>query len=61
METLKEIEINSLKNRYENEAINQIQNLKRSQYGNNELQELNINKLKAEVEEKDFQIENLRR
>lgn len=30
--------MNQLKNKYENEAMNQIQNLKRSQYGNNELQ-----------------------
>lgn len=50
-----------MKNKYENEAINQIQNLKRSQYGNNELQELNINKLRSEIEEKNFEIENLRR
>ena len=60
-ETLKEIEINALRNRYENEAMNQIQNLKRSQYGNTELQELNIRKLKDTIEEKNFEIENLRR
>lgn len=35
--------------------------MKRSQYGNNELQELNINKLRSEIEEKNFEIENLRR
>lgn len=61
METLKQIEIGQLKNRYENEAMNQIQNLKRSQYGNNELQELNIKKLKSEVEMRENEIENLRR
>ena len=41
--------------------MNQIQNLKRSQYGNHELQELNIRKLKDQLEEKEFEIENLRR
>lgn len=41
--------------------MNQIQNLKRSQYGNNQLQELNIRKLKDTIEEKNFEIENLRR
>lgn len=61
LENLKQIEINQLKNKYENEAMNQIQNLKRSQYGNNELQELNIKKLKDTVEERDFEIENLKR
>lgn len=61
LETLKQIEIGQLKNRYENEAMNQIQNLKRSQYGNNELQELNIKKLKSEVEMRENEIENLRR
>ena len=34
--------------------MNQIQNLKRSQYGNTELQQLNIRKLKDTIEEKDF-------
>jgi len=38
VEKLKQIEISTLKNRYESEALNQIQNLKRSQYGNTELQ-----------------------
>ena len=61
LESLKEIEINQLKNKYENEAMNQIQNLKRSQYGNNELQELNIKKLKDTIEEREFEIENLKR
>ena len=61
LENLKQIELNQIKNKYENEAMNQIQNLKRSQYGNNELQELNIKKLKDTVEEKDFEIENLKR
>ena len=55
---MRKIEITALKNRYENEAINQIQNLKRSQYGNNEIQELNIRKLKDIIEEKNFEIEN---
>ena len=41
--------------------MNQIQNWKRSQYGNNELQELNIKKLKSEVEMRENEIENLRR
>lgn len=58
---MKQIEIGQLKNRYENEAMNQIQNLKRSQYGNNELQELNIKKLKSEVEMRENEIENIRR
>lgn len=35
--------------------MNQIQNLKRSQYGNTELQELNIRKLKDMIEEKEFE------
>lgn len=33
-ENLREIEINTLKNKYENESMAQIQNLKRSQYEN---------------------------
>lgn len=61
LESLKQIEINQIKNKYENEAMNQIQNLKRSQYGNNELQELNIKKLKDTIDEKDFEVENLKR
>lgn len=61
LENLKQIEINQLKNRYENDTMNQIQNLKRSQYGNHELQELNIKKLKGEIEMKENEIENLRR
>ena len=52
MENLKAMEINALRNKCENEAMAQIQNLKRSQYGNQELQELNIRKLKDQVEEK---------
>ena len=36
--------------------MSQIQNLKRSQYGNNELQELNIRKLKDQLEEREFDI-----
>ena len=58
---MKTIEINALKNRCESEAMNQVQALKRSQYGNQELQELNIRKLKDTVEEKEFEIENIRR
>jgi len=50
MENMKQIELSQLKNKYENEAMNQIQNLKRSQYGNTELQELNIRKLKDIIE-----------
>jgi len=41
--------------------LNQIQTLKRSQFGNNELQELNIRKLKDQIEEKNFELENMRR
>ena len=44
------------KNKFENETINQIQSLKRSQYGNNEVQELNMRKLKDTVKEKEFEI-----
>ena len=58
---MKQIEISQLKNKYENEAMNQIQTLKRSQFGNNEIQELNIRKLKDEIEEKNFELENMRR
>ena len=61
MENMKQIEISQLKNKYENEALNQIQTLKRSQFGNNELQELNIRKLKDQMEEKNFELENMRR
>lgn len=61
LENLKQIEINQIKNKYENEAMNQIQNLKRSQYGNTELQELNIKRLKDTVEEKEFEIDNIKR
>lgn len=61
LENLKQIEINQIKNRYESETMNQIQNLKRSQYGNHELQELNIKKLRSEIEVKENEIENLRR
>jgi hypothetical protein len=38
-----------LKNQYESESIAQIQNLRRSQHGNNEIQELNIRKLKETI------------
>lgn len=50
-----------LKNQYESESIAQIQNLRRSQNGNTEIQELNIRKLKDTIEEKNFEIENLTR
>ena len=60
-EALKQVELSQLRNKYESEAMSQIQNLKRSQYGNNELQELNIRKLKDQLEEREFDIENLRR
>lgn len=55
------IEIHRIKNQYESEAMSQIQNLRRSQHGNNEIQELNIRKLKDEIEDKNYEIENLRR
>lgn len=61
VENLKQIEINQVRARYESETLNQIQNLKRSQYGNNELQELNIKKLRGEIEMKENEIENMRR
>lgn len=61
LESLKQIEIGQLKNRLESETLNQIQNLKRSQYGNHELQELNLKKLRGELEVKEHETENLRR
>lgn len=60
-DNLKKLEIHRLKNQYESESIAQIQNLRRSQNGNNEIQELNIRKLRDEIEEKNFEIENLNR
>ena len=39
----------------------QIQNLKRSQYGNQEIQELNIRSLKDQIEKKNFEIEDIKR
>ena len=45
-----------MRNQYESESIAQIQNLRRSQNGNNEIQELNIRKLKDTIDEKDFEI-----
>ena len=60
-EAMKQVELAQVRNKYESEAMNQIQNLKRSQYGNNEIQELNIRKLKDELEERQFEIENLKR
>ena len=58
---MKKLEIHKLKNQYESESIAQIQNLRRSQNGNNEIQELNIRKLKDVIDEKGFEIENLNR
>lgn len=58
---MKKLEIHKLKNQYESESIAQIQNLRRSQNGNNEIQELNIKKLKDVIDEKGFEIENLNR
>lgn len=60
-ENLKKLEIHRLRNQYESESIAQIQNLRRSQNGNNEIQELNIRKLKDTIDEKDFEIQNLNR
>lgn len=42
IEKLKKIEIDGIRSKYEAEAIQQIQNLRRSQQGNNELLELSI-------------------
>lgn len=58
---MKKLEMHRLKNQYESESIAQIQNLRRSQNGNTEIQELNIRKLKDTIEEKNFEIENLTR
>lgn len=60
-DNLKKLEMHRLKNQYESESIAQIQNLRRSQNGNTEIQELNIRKLKDTIEEKNFEIENLTR
>jgi hypothetical protein len=60
-DNLKKLEMHRLKNQYESESIAQIQNLRRSQNGNSEIQELNIRKLKDTIEEKSFEIENLAR
>jgi uncharacterized protein YjiS (DUF1127 family) len=49
MDKLKKIEIDGIKSKYEAETIQQIQNLRRSQQGNNELLELNIRNLKDTV------------
>ena len=61
MENLKQIEITSLRNKCENEAMAQIQNLKRSQYGNQEIHELNIRSLKDQIGKKNFEIEDIKR
>jgi hypothetical protein len=55
-DNLKKLEIHKLRNQYESESIAQIQNLRRSQNGNNEIQELNIRKLKDAIDEKSFEI-----
>ena len=47
MGKLKRIEIDGIKSKHESEAIQQIQNLRRSQQGNNELLELNIRNLRG--------------
>lgn len=49
IEKLKKIEIDGIRSKYEAEAIQQIQNLRRSQQGNNELLELNIRNLKDTI------------
>lgn len=46
IETAKNMEIQRLKNDYEQNSYTQIQNLKRSQHGNNEMYELQIRKLR---------------
>lgn len=61
MEKLKQIEVDALKNKYEVEALNHIQNLKRSQQGNNELYEIKIQKLKEGLDEKHFELETQRK
>ena len=48
-EKLKKIEIDGIRSRAEAEAIQQIQNLRRSQQGNNEILELSIRNLKDTV------------
>jgi hypothetical protein len=60
-DNLKKLEMHRLKNQYESESIAQIQNLRRSQNGNSEIQELNIRKLKDVIDEKNFEIENINR
>lgn len=60
-EAMRQLEISALRNKLEAEALSQIQSLKRSQYGNAELQELSLKKLRGEVEAKEFEMENLRR
>lgn len=61
MDKLKRIEIDGIKSKYEAEAIQQIQNLRRSQQGNSELLELNIRNLKDTIEEKNLEIERLKK
>ena len=57
IETAKNMEIQRLKNEYEQNSYNQIQNLKRSQHGNNEMYELQIRKLRETLEGKTGEIE----
>ena len=54
LEKLKQLELDGIKNKYEVEAMSHIQNLKRSQQGNNELYEIKIQKLKEQLDEKHF-------
>jgi hypothetical protein len=61
IEKLKQIEVDAVKNKYEVEALSHIQNLKRSQQGNNELYEIKIQKLKESLDEKHFELETQRK
>lgn len=61
VEKLKQLEIEAIKNKYEVEAMSHIQNLKRSQQGNNELYEIKIQKLKEQLDEKHFEVETQRK
>jgi hypothetical protein len=61
IEKLKQIEVDAVKNKYEVEALRHIQNLKRSQQGNNELYEIKIQKLKESLDEKHFELETQRK
>ena len=61
IQILKKIEIDGIRSKYESEAVQQIQNLRRSQQGNNEVLELNIRNLKDILEERNLEIERLRK